>query len=74
MNENEKMVQRDLGRLEAEISSLKGEVSVIKKDLKEVLEFVHETKGGKKWMFGLLTILMSLSATLSGAMTYFFSK
>jgi hypothetical protein len=57
-------VQRDLGRMEAELTALKFSMDLIRADLKEIKDAFHEMKGGTRVFMGAAAVLGSL-ATLS---------
>jgi hypothetical protein len=52
-------VQRDLGRLEAEVSALKFSMDLMRADLKEIKDAFHEMKGGTRVFMGGAAILGS---------------
>jgi hypothetical protein len=58
----------DLGILKAKVATLESQLSEVRADLKEVLRFVHETRGGKVYLFALITI----AATLGGLVEIIF--
>ena len=54
---------REFGRLEAEVQSLRSQVSSLQSDVRELLELANRSKGG-------LWVGMSISATLGGAVSW----
>ena len=54
---------REFGRLEAEVHSLRSQVSSLQSDVRELLELANRSKGG-------LWVGMSISATLGGAVSW----
>jgi hypothetical protein len=52
-------VQRDLGRLEAEVSALKFSMDLMRADLKEIKDAFHEMKGGTRVFMGGAAIIGS---------------
>lgn len=54
---------REFGRLEAEVHSLRSQVSALQSDVRELLELANRSKGG-------LWVGMSISATLGGAVSW----
>lgn len=52
-------VQRDLGRMEAEISALKFTLDEMRADLKEVKIAFHELRGGTRTLLGIAAVLGS---------------
>jgi hypothetical protein len=52
-------VQRDLGRLEAEVSGLKFSMDLMRADLKEIKDAFHEMKGGTRVFMGMAAIFGS---------------
>ena len=54
---------REFGRLEAEVHSLRTQVSSLQSDVRELLELANRSKGG-------LWVGMSISATLGGAVSW----
>jgi len=64
-------VQRDLGRMEAELTALKFSMDLMRADLKEIKDAFHEMKGGTRVFMGLAVGLGS-AATL--AVNWFFGK
>lgn len=55
--------------LRAELKNVIQDIREIKQSQKEQERFMYEFKGGKKWLFSILT----LSAALGGAVTHIFS-
>jgi alpha-ketoglutarate-dependent taurine dioxygenase len=53
-------VQRDLGRLEAEVSALKFSMDLMRADLKEIKDAFHEMKGGTRMFMGVAAVLGSM--------------
>ena len=54
-------VQRDLGRLEAEVSALKFSMDLMRADLKEIKDAFHEMKGGTRVFMGVAAVLGSIA-------------
>ena len=54
---------REFGRLEAEVHSLRSQVSSLQSDVRELLELANRSKGG-------LWAGMSIAATLGGAVSW----
>ena len=54
-------VQRDLGRLEAEVSALKFSMDLMRSDLKEIKDAFHEMKGGTRVFMGVAAVLGSMA-------------
>lgn len=63
-------VLREQGALRARQDAVDKDIIEIKKDVKEILEFVNQTKGGNKMLFGLLTAASTLGAIFGSAITY----
>lgn len=59
-------IQRDIGRMEAEIVSLKETMEDVRKDLKDIKQSFHELKGGTKFM-------MSAAAVAGAIISFAFS-
>jgi len=53
-------LQRDIGRMEAELAALKEAVDEIRKDLKIIKESFDEVKGGSRVFMGAAAILGSV--------------
>lgn len=58
---------REFGKLEAQVQSLQGEVSDLRKDVKCLLELANKSKGGF-WMG------MTIASLIGGFMTFFISR
>jgi hypothetical protein len=54
---------REFGRLEAEVSSLRTQVTDLQKDMRELLELANRSKGG-------LWVGMSIAAGLGGVVSW----
>jgi hypothetical protein len=54
-------VQRDLGRMEAELSALKFSMDLMRADLKEIKDAFHEMKGGTRVFMGVAAVLGSVA-------------
>ena len=54
-------IQRDLGRLEAEVSALKFSMDLMRADLKEIKDAFHEMKGGTRVFMGVAAVLGSMA-------------
>jgi hypothetical protein len=59
--------ERDFGRLEAEVQSLKAELDDIKADVKSLLALANKSKGGF-WMG------MTIASIIGGCVTFFFDR
>jgi hypothetical protein len=59
--------ERDFGRLEAEVQSLKDELDGIKADVKELLALANKSKGGF-WMG------MTIASAVGGIVTFFVDR
>lgn len=59
--------ERDFGRLEAEVQSLKDELDGIKADVKELLALANKSKGGF-WMG------MTIASAVGGVITFFVDR
>lgn len=59
--------ERDFGRLEAEVQSLKAEIDDIKTDVKCLLALANKSKGGF-WMG------MTIASGVGGIITFFFDR
>lgn len=59
--------ERDFGRLEAEVQSLKAELDDIKTDVKCLLALANKSKGGF-WMG------MTIASGVGGFVTFFFDR
>lgn len=55
-------VHQDIGALKAEVASLKAEQAEIKSDIKAILQFVTETRTGRRYLLGSLTVAATLGA------------
>lgn len=60
-------VQRDLGRMEGEMSSIKRDMAELKKDVKAIRETLSEAKGGWRVML----MISGISATVGGLVAKF---
>ena len=58
---------REFGKLEAQVQSLQGEVSDLRKDVKCLLELANKSKGGF-WMG------MTIASLIGGFITYFIGR
>jgi hypothetical protein len=67
MNDQTELNQ-DLGALKTKVASLEKELAELRAEMKEVLRFIHETRGGKIYLFALIT----LAATLGGLIEMIF--
>ena len=59
--------ERDFGRLEAEVQSLKAELDDIKADVKSLLALANKSNGGF-WMG------MTIASAVGGVLTFFFDR
>ena len=57
-------LEREIGVLEAKVAVLETELASLRDDVKEILKFVNETRGGKKWLLVALTVSASFGAIL----------
>jgi DNA anti-recombination protein RmuC len=58
---------REFGKLEAQVQSLQGEVSDLRKDVKCLLELANKSKGGF-WMG------MTIASLIGGFITFFVGR
>jgi hypothetical protein len=58
---------REFGKLEAQVESLQGEVSDLRKDVKCLLELANKSKGGF-WMG------MTIASFIGGGITFFMDR
>jgi len=54
-------VQRDLGRMEAELAALKFSMDLMRSDLKEIKDAFHEMKGGTRMFMGMAAVFGSVA-------------
>lgn len=64
-------IHQDIGSLKAKVNSLEHEVKELRRELREVCDFVHETKAGKRWLFVSLSVAAALGALLDQVLRYF---
>lgn len=64
-------IQRDLGRMEAELSSLKRSMDELRDDVKAIKNCFHEMQGGTRTLLGVATIIGSVSTL---AVNWFMGK
>ena len=57
-------IQRDIGRMEAELSSLKRLMDELRVDVKDIKTCFHEMQGGTRTLLGVATIIGSVSTML----------
>lgn len=57
-------IQRDLGRMEAELSSLKRSMDELRDDVKDIKNCFHEMQGGTRTLLGVATVIGSGSTLL----------
>jgi hypothetical protein len=57
-------VQRDLGRMEAELAALKFSMDLMRDDLKEIKDAFHEMKGGTRMFMGMAAVLGSVATII----------
>lgn len=55
---------REFGRLEAEVHSMRAQMTLLQKDMRELLELANRSKGG-------LWVGMSIAAMLGGVFSWF---
>ncbi|CAB4176690.1 hypothetical protein UFOVP1672_33 [uncultured Caudovirales phage] len=60
-------VQRDLGRLESKVQALEVDITEVRKDVKEILGIINQTKGGWK----VLAIVGGVGGMTGGALVKF---
>jgi len=53
-------LEAEVSHLKDQVRELKEELREIKKDQKELLAFVYQAQGGKKYLFGLLSVAVTL--------------
>ena len=64
-------IQRDLGRMEAELSSLKRSMDELRADVKDIKNCFHEMQGGTRTLLGVATVIGSVSTLV---VNYFIGK
>jgi predicted nuclease with TOPRIM domain len=64
-------IQRDLGRMEAELSSLKRSMDELRDDVKAIRTCFHEMQGGTRTLLGVATVIGSVSTLV---VNYFMGK
>ena len=57
-------IQRDIGRMEAELSSLKRSMDELRDDVKDIKTCFHEMQGGTRTLLGVATVIGSVSTML----------
>ena len=61
---------REQGAQSARIVNLEQDIHDMKRNLDEILKFVNETRGGHRFLWGVLTVASSLGAIIGSALTY----
>lgn len=64
-------VQRDLGRMEAEIQNLNATVQVLAADVREMKETMAEARGGWRTLLLIGGVIATLSSILGGVVAKF---
>ena len=64
-------IQRDIGRMEAELSSLKRSMDELRADVKDIKNCFHEMQGGTRTLLGVATVIGSVSTL---AINWFMGK
>lgn len=59
----EEVSARDFGRLEAEVETLKRQITSMQEDIRTLLELANKSKGG--FLFG-----MAIASTFGGVLTF----
>lgn len=62
---------REQGIQSAKIDNIEKDLKEIKTKLNDVLVFVNETKGGHRYLWGILTLASALGAVAGSILTYF---
>lgn len=70
----EGLILREQGAQAARIHNLEEDIQEIKDKLDKVVDFVNETKGGHKFLWGVLAMASSIGAVLGAIITYFGGK
>ena len=58
------MVQRDLGRLDADITTVKSDLAEIKADMKTIMNEFSQLKGGSRVLLGISAVFGGVASTL----------
>lgn len=67
-------LRADVSVLNVEVKRLHEEIKELKEAQKELIQWMYNTQGGKKALFGLLTVAASLGTVLGGFLTHFVMK
>jgi hypothetical protein len=68
----ELQIIREQGVQSTKIANIESDIQDMQKKLDTVVAFVHETKGGHRFLWGVLTIAATIGATIGSLSTYFF--
>lgn len=63
-------MQRSLGRIEATLIAHDSRMQAMQGDVREVHDFMLNAKGGRKMLFGILSLLSTVSAVVGGLITW----
>lgn len=63
-------IHRELGALSARVSALEKDIEEMRIDIKQVVKFVTETKGGWKYLWGIVGLAASLGTVAGAIFTY----
>lgn len=63
-------IERDLGRHDADIETLKSNVQAIRVDLDEIKEILQQTRGGWKVLLGVASTAGVVGAALGKLLTF----
>ena len=64
-------LQRDVGRMEAELAAMKEAMDEVRADLREIKNAFHELKGGTRTLMGVAMVVGSI---ISLAVNWFLGK
>ena len=67
-------VHLEIGLLKAEIRNLSSDVKEIKEEQKQFVQFMHQIKGGKSWLFAMITVAGIMGALLNNILGVVFHK
>jgi hypothetical protein len=63
-------ILREQGRIAARQDSIESDIKTVQTKIDEILEFVHETRGGNKMLLALLAMASTLGAIVGSIVTY----
>jgi hypothetical protein len=63
-------VQRDLGRLESKVQALEVDIADVRKDVKEILSIINQTKGSWRTLVLIGGISGAIGAVISKAIPF----